>query len=173
LHFYCKGVVAGGSDHTITDRNGGTHVFLDIATTLKNDLGAIWGTTPGWGPCVLEQKSGTQWLPVRAWTVAAPGGIGTPKLGSQVTLTLRDLTFRPVKVVVLDTNQTPPYHYIGMTDGDANLDSFVGNFADRGAGYETDPFYWMVGRNNQYLSLSPFVSVSADINRKTKKAHGL
>lgn len=172
-HAYVKNVVPGGTDHTIGDRNAGTVTFLDVATAIKNTIGGIFGAGITWGGCELQQFSSGRWLTQRVWQVAAPGGVGTAKLGSIVTLTLRDTSVLPVKAVFLDTNQQPPFHYIDPTAGDNALDSLCSVFGDRSSSDNFDPWYWMVSRGNRFLNTSPFVSVSCDIDRITKKAHGL
>lgn len=173
LHLYAKGVVAGGSDHTLHTRNSTDINFQDVATNLKNEIGALFGAGISWGSTELQQLTTGRWLTQRVWTVTAPAGSGTAKLGSQVTITLRSSTILPVKVIMLDTNEQPPFRYIDPAGGDANLDGVIAAFMPKETPVAEDPYNWMVSRENQYLSTSPFVSVSADINRKVKKAHGL
>lgn len=116
------------------------------------------------------------WLPVDSGTVTNTNSSGTsPQQGSQVTLVLRDIAFKKVRVIALETLIPGPFHFTNIVAAAA----FNGPLGDLIKGYDTTaattnpPHDWVVGRSGNYLVTNPLVGATWDLNDKVRRARNL
>lgn len=173
----CRGFVRGlapvGGSYNINSRtlDANDIVWTDAASALAGAMSNILTTSHTYAGATLEQWDGTVWVP-RAVSSPTPGlSAGTVYPATQVTVVLRDLNLKKVKIVVMETNEISPQHFVAGTAGDTNFDNFLAPFLSSTA--TAAPFNWLVGRGNQYLNVAPFVGATVTLNRKLRRRRGL
>lgn len=151
------------SAYKIIDVSNNDHDPSDCAQRGKIWYTALMPSTGTLGTPELQEKVGNIWVIREALTITGTTGGSTVFPGSQVTATLRDSAFNKLKLVCLDTNQTPPQRIRSTTGGDTYMDAALAPFLQE-ASDPDDPFLWLVSRSNHYLNPSPFVSVKVTLN---------
>lgn len=156
---------------TLRHRDGATTLLWStMATQLASRLSNILPTGAAWGTANLENLVGTLWqLNDTAAIAATPAG--TWDTCSELTAVLRDTTFKKIRLTMLDTNLTPPQHYAAL-GAVADIDNALGGFIT-GASNVNDPFYYVVGRSNNYLHASPISGITVTLNAKLRRARGM
>lgn len=172
-HAYVKNPQLVGAVYNVNSRATDANDLLweNAAQGFVDALGAIGPTGMSFGTCILQKLISTLWTPLATYSPGFSVTGGTSRPGSQVTLTLRDVNFKKVKVIFLDSIELPPQKVITPTGGDAGMDALVGSFLSTGAATYA-PYKWIVGRGNAYLNTSPFVKVSVRYNETILRAHG-
>lgn len=180
--------------YTVTGQNHKVHAYARIATTTPSfglrhrDLTTVIPWTDAadqfnryfgdaflpaaatWGTVLLEQLVGSLWQPQATHSVTGTQ-TGTTIPASQVTVVLRDTTFKKIRLVALDTKYQPPIRWANLPTGtviDNNLVEWTGAYTDTAS-----PFLWQVGRSNNFLQADPIAGISVDLNDKLRRARGL
>jgi hypothetical protein len=121
---------------------------------------------------VLEKFDGLIWNPIDTYNPTAPTFTGTLSPASQLTMTLRDILFHQVKIVVLDTKYQPTFTQKALplvSPLPAGLYAFYyGPSAD-----PNSPFFWQVSRSADYLAVNNFIGITSDFNDKARRRRGL
>lgn len=159
---FCKAHLIG-SAYKIIDKSNNDLDPDDCAQRGKIWFSGLLPSTGYIGTPELQEKLGNIWVTRQALTITGASGGSSIFPGSQVTATLRDSAFNKVKLVCLDTNQTPPQRLTTTTGGDTYMDAALAPFLQEAAD-PADPFLWMVSRSNHYLNATPFVSVKVTLN---------
>lgn len=172
-HFYCRGIAPVGGSFNINSRtlDANDIVWTDAAERATFVTMVCAGTAVTPGDQILEKLIGGVWVPQAFHTSAQSATGGTIQLATQLTLYFRDITFKKVKCVLMETIQVVPYHSIDPLAGDVNMDALIKAFTVDHLN-ANDPFVWMVGRSNQYLNTASFVSATTTHNRKMRRARG-
>jgi len=174
LRMYTDHPTLAGSDWMIPVRPsvGGTIDWADAAQSLAAAMSHVLatGTTPG--TALLEEYSATGWLPRATATVTFPNLSGSYKPAAQTTLTLRSSDFTRPKIVLMETNDQPPYRSNSPTGGGAVMDAFVAEFLNTGV-TTNRPWFVMTNMHGLFLQETPFVSFSLTFNKKLRRARGL
>jgi hypothetical protein len=136
--------------------------------------GYLAATTGAATTAVLEQRIGTAWIPVEFATLTGNGQsteTGT-EYGQQTTITLRDATFKKVKVVMLETPE--PFNNRGTSVANTNSAGGVAQEFTAAHTVTNPPFDYVVGRSAQYLAnTGTFVAWVSSSNRKVRRARGI
>lgn len=152
--------IGGATDWETAAQGLADHMSSALAT----------GTTPG--TAVLDELSGTGWLPRATVAVTFPNLSGNSKPASQITLTLRDSFFTRPKIVLMEANQEAPAKFTSPTGGAGGLDAFIDGFLGSSA-TAGRPWAFMVNQHEHFLLDASFVSVTLTYNRKLRRARGL
>lgn len=170
---YVRNPQTGGASYKVNTRatDANDLDWEDASDGLTNIIANVLPTVAVFGTSALQLRSGSIWNTVANHTVTDTPSSGSYIPGSQLVLSLRDMSFRRVKVVLEDVPQAAPQRSISPTGGDADVDILIAAYLST-HGNPNDPYVWQVGRGNTYLNTSPFISYSVDINRKVKRAHG-
>lgn len=169
---YASSAAVAG-DATILERRSGVYTlpWTNQATQWANILSNGLPASTDFGAPVLEQRVGTVWNVISVAPVPTPTLAGTFAPASQFTLVLRDLAFFKLKVILLDTNVTPPYHTVSTTGSPGSLNSLVAGYLS--GGLADNPYDWQKSRGDRFMAVNPFVGVTGDINDKIRRARGL
>lgn len=173
FHMYVRNPQLVGGNWLINSRT--TDANDTDWTAAADRIGHAWdyavGTGTTYGVAQLQTRSGLVWTTVATHTVT-PGALGgSITLTTQLTMTLRDTSFRKVKVDVMEGRAGYLFHTTDPLGGDATMDNFTNCFCI-GTGHAADPFNVMVGRGNAYLTVNPFVALTVCPNRKLRRARG-
>lgn len=181
IRHYVRAVIVGG-DYKVVLKDGVTQITpQQCADGMGNALDNLFQTAnPASAAWTLEHLSGMAWNPVATGGTATESGVSTaPALASQITLVLRDTSFKKVKAVVMESTVKPPYHFnvLGSNTGALhNFSSLLWAFCleyDADTGELNPPQKWVVSRGNDYLQDHPFVGVTGDLNDKIRRGRGL
>lgn len=144
----------------------------DAADALEATLANNMPTGATAGTAILQTRTGSLWLPQSFHTVPtwSPGASSKPAV--QVTIVLRDINFKKIKVVVLEGIEPAPEHETSPAGGTTNLQNLVKQFLSTFT-VTNAPYNWMVGRGNQYINTAGFVGTTITLNRKVRRARGL
>lgn len=172
-HCYVRGAQLQGADYYINSRTADANdtLWTNAADRFCNALAFELPTGASFGTVLLQHIESGVWITKATHTPSITAASGTAVPASQITMTLRTNQNHHLRVVVEDTEEAAPQRTENPNGGGASMDSFTGAFLSI-AGNGNDPFNWIVGRDNAYLAAAPFVSISADINRKVKRAAG-
>lgn len=135
-------------------------------------MSKIYDSATVWGTAQLFEKTGLTWVPVYAHAITETGEAASHVNTVQVTATFRDRLFYHVKVVFMEPNIYAPDKTLLPTGFSTEMDNCMPYFAAT-VSDPNDPYNWLVGRSNQFLATSPFISMVATINRKIRRARGL
>lgn len=142
----------------------------DLATAFSYVAGTDWV----FGQARLELRDGLLWSIGALHTLSMTNhAVSSAPYATQFTLVLRDILFRKVKVVALETVPLWLNHdvsWAGMVN--ANEKAFAREFLSNHV-LTHAPYIWMVGRGNQYLNLTGFVGATASVNRRIRRRRGL
>lgn len=165
-------LTSGNWNIDIIPSTGGVAVWTAAAQGFADHMSSALatGTTPG--TALLEELSGTGWLPRDTAAVTFPNLSGSATLASQITLTLRDVNFTRPKIVLMEGNQAPPNKYTSPTGGPGGLDNFIDGFLGSSV-TSGRPWFFMVNQHEHFLLDNSFVSVTLTYNRKLRRARGL
>lgn len=174
--FYCDAAPgAGASGYDITMRSGAPNVdftTVEVAfwTDIRNFYTASYPVT--FDQSTLEQRIGISWFPVYAQVASTvPSGSGPSILGTGVIVSLRDTTFKPMKVYIQESSKIVPEKTTLPTGWDANWDAFLLSLTTPGATPGDHLWDWIVGRSGNYVG--SFVSAVSDTNDELRRARGL
>lgn len=176
LRMYCKAQVA------LTDNSGYGVLARDDSTIIGATDAAqgVWdGIRPFFSAAVLppqvtvQARVLTQWNPVATPIVTGNGSAGGGSSpASQLTITLRTVTFDHLRVLVLEALGAIPAKYTGVIPFSLaypSLGTLWGSTAP-----SNGPYHWQVGRDNQHVQAGQaFVSAATDLNDKVRRARGL
>ena len=151
---------------------GGVADWALAAQGLADAISFILATGVTVGTALLEELSGTGWLPRDTATVTLPNLSGTGATASQATLTLRDENFTRPKIVVMEVNNLGPIKISTPLGGGANFDGFIDAFLGSSSVAQR-PWFFMVNQHENFLLDTPFVSTTITYNRKLRRARGL
>lgn len=175
-HFYVRNPTLVGSVYQINSRatDANDTLWTDAADGLVESMSYLLpATVTAFSDAVLQIISGTIWNPVSTFTPTATLHLsGSYHPGEQGTLVLRDVNFKKVKVVMMEGNQTIPWHWVDL----ASMTTEAANFAKQFTSSYTvshAPYLWMVGRGDQYLRTSSLVGFTIALNRKIRRARGI
>lgn len=146
--------------------------WIYAADRLVNSLQAIMPAGVTYSVAELQEYDGLIWTTTDTHALTPAEAFGTSVPAGQLTLTFRDKTNYHVKLVVMETQEAPGAKVISPTGGDSDLDALVAAWTST-VGNANDPFAWAVGRSNQYLAASPFISATVSLNRKLRRARGM
>jgi hypothetical protein len=122
----------------------------------------------------FQTLNGVSWNTVETTTVASNGlatGAGTI-YGEQTTINLKDTLFRPVRVLLMETND--PFN--NRVTFPTNVNAGQGTALEFTSGFTVTnpPFKWAMGRGTAYLAASgTLTSVVFSSNRKVRRARGI
>lgn len=146
--------------------------FPAAAQGMWDALSYVFATGTANPVARLEELDGVTWVIRDTFATAGAHQSGSVVLASAAILSLRDQTFLPVKVEVLDTVLTGLQNYESPPSGTSAeamiVKQYTADFTVTAA-----PFQWQVGRSNQFLADSPFVSFVVAPNRHLRLIHGL
>lgn len=171
---YIRGLAKVGADwmHNSRTLDENDQLWTDSAQGYADALSYLLDDTTTFGVAELQRIEGIVWTTKDTVALTNTHGGGTQTFGQQLTLSLRDPTNYHVKVCIMEPNESGPFVLKNPTGGDANMDSFIAEFLSTHAGTHS-PWIWMVGRMNEYLTQSPFISLAIHGNRKLERARGL
>jgi hypothetical protein len=171
---YVRGLTLGGGIWRVNSRTLDENdiVWSDAANQFANNIGNLCDASTVFGAALLEQIVDGVWVTQDVFTVTVTTKTGTYKPATQVTMVLRDINFKKVKVVVMEGTEAAPQHINGPTDGGTQMDLFTHEFGSTHTNANAS-YVWMVGRGNQYLATSPFVGLTVTLNRKIRRRRGL
>jgi hypothetical protein len=155
-----------------TDANDTT--FAHAADGLIEAMTYLHSTSVAYGDAVLQLLVSGVWNPVASHTFAGTSHLtGTGYIqGLQSTLTLRDVDFNKVRVIVMEANFGGASKSVTTSFyGDAR-DTFIKQWTSVYT-LTYAPYLWQVGRGNHYLQTSPLVSYIQAFNRKLRRARGI
>lgn len=175
-HAYVRNIQVGGSTYKVNTRTTDSN-DLNWETAAQAFFSAtsyLSATDQGVsGLILLQQLVSGVWQTISTYTPSGGfNGGGSVQPASQYTLWLRDSAYKPMKVVMLDTNQTPPQHFTIITGGDAASDNFVKQWLSTYT-VTSAPYIWQVSRGDRYINTSAFVGSTVTLNRKVRRARGL
>lgn len=151
---------------------GGVADWSLAAQGLADAISWILPTGVTAGSAILEELSGTGWLPRDTASVTLTNLSGTGATASQTTLTLRDENFTRPKIVVMEGNTLGPTKVSSPTGGNAAYDSFIDAFLGSSSVAQR-PWFFMVNQHEFFLLDDAFVSATITYNRKLRRARGL
>lgn len=157
----------------LIDRTGGLADWTAVALRMgAASLQVIINTIPS-VTYLLQNKQGLLWVPIDAYSPTQGGSAsGAVFVASQVTMTLRDLQFNKLKVVMLDTSEVPPTT-VKSLPATGDLHNFALPYTD-GAVDVNDPFSFMVSRSGHYLHGSAaLVAITTTLNTKVRRKRSL
>jgi len=125
-----------------------------------------------WGPAVLEELSGTLWLPLDVYQPTGQSAGGSVQVATQTTMVLRDTAFKNFHVVFMEQTQAAPYHNIAPFALGTSQGNMQHGWLSDGADIH-DPYQFQVSRGNRYLATSPFIGYTIALNRKVRRRRGL
>src|ERR1700690_2054711 len=151
-----------------------THTLADAMSGINPAFQAISGSDWDTGITgTLFQLSGIVWNPMSVVTDTITPAGGTGILGSQMTMVLRDINFKQVKVLVMEGTCAVGKHY----NSQSAIEAAVGDFAKAfdGTGVTAHkPYLWVVCRSGGHLiGGSPWIGVTTDFNNKLRRRRGL
>ena len=130
------------------------------------------GTLTASGDILLQRFIDNVWQPTETYTPVTSNAAGSYKPGTQVTVVLRDSAFKQIKIVMLETSEISPQHFIQIAGGDAAFDNMIKQFTST-ATISPAPYIFMVSRGNRYINTTPFIGATVTLNRKVRRARGL
>jgi hypothetical protein len=171
---YCKGATLVGADWYINSRttDANDQLWSDAAEQFGYVVGLMLPSSVSYGALYLETLQSAVWVAVAFHTDTLTPGADALVPYSQVTVTLRTTDNKKVRIEVLDTNQPLFQQSKLITAGNAGMDAALLELTPGHVSAHA-PYVWQVGRNNQYLNTTPFVSVSSWHNRKLAAAQGV
>jgi hypothetical protein len=175
VRVYVRDVLPADGSFTITERDSSTTLnWVTAGGSLQDILAGLLPAGTSFGSLLLQQHVGILWQPVSAATHVGIAGSGTVRSATEITLYMRDSTFKPVKVSILDTNQTAPEHWNGLPTVGQNAVEH-GQFIEWTELHTlaNAPWMWQVGRSNNYLAVGPIVGITTSLNRKSRRREGL
>lgn len=176
LHAYVRNPQLVGGNWLINSRatDANDTDWTDAAEALEYCISYVMDDAAVFGTQVLETLEDNAWIPRASNTYPNANGSGTAIEGSQATFVFRDVTFRKVKIVVMEGITSIPAHATTINTAYTNpWDLMLREFTPAHT-ISTSPYTWLVGRANQYLNAgSPFVSWTTTYNRKVRRARGL
>ncbi len=173
-HAYCRNIQAVGGSFNINSRtlDANDLVWTAVADRLGAVLNNMLPVGATYASFLLEKFISPVWVVQDVRTVTCTPSSTVAALATQNTIVFRDTQLHKVKVVLLETIEVAPQHFVTPTGGDSAFDSFIGFFLST-ASVPEDPYNWMVGRSNQYLNTQPFVGATVTLNRKMRRVRGL
>jgi hypothetical protein len=157
---------------TLEARDGATEIDWTLAAAQFADaMSEVMPSGSTFGTVTLQHKTGLVWVPI-ATTAVSQSVAGTAMPATQVTMVLRTTTFKKIRWTMLDTNQAAPAHASGVP-GSGVIHGTAAFFYNTGSNDPSDPYFWQVGRDNQYLADASFVGWTVDLNDKVRRAAGL
>ncbi len=175
LHAWVRNITTiGGGAHNINTRATDSNDldWNDAAEGLWASVSYLLTADAVPGTAVLQKFTDHIWEILDSHTFSTTNGSGAVSLASEFTLNLRDDTFLPFKVIVLDTTQTPPHAITSPLAGTAAEDNFIKQWT-LDATVTNAPAGWQVSRNNRYIADNPFVRATSTFNRHLSKRRGL
>lgn len=173
VRLYARGLTLVGGVYQINSRTADANdqVWTDCADAVAALMSNVFTTDASFGTASIQELTAGVWVD-RAFHATANGGLaGTYYPTTELTVVLRDINLKKVKVVLLETKEISPQHSEDATAGDANMDLWVKGFLPTHTGAH-DPYVWMVGRGNQYLNTTPFVGFTVCQNKKLRRTRG-
>lgn len=172
-HAYARGLAPVGGSYNINSRalDNNDIVWTAAATQLTNAIASVLPVGSTFGTTLLQQLVDSVWVSIAAVSLTPAVTANAVQYAAQMTMTLQDVAFKKVKVVLLETCQPANQHISSPTGGDATLDTFASYYTGT-HGNAADPYNWLVGRGNRFLLSSPFVYVTTDLNDKIRRARG-
>lgn len=163
-----------GSDYVIDVRPsiGGTVVWTAAADHLAEAMSNILATGVTPGTALLEEYTGTGWVPLSTDSVTFPNLSGNSNLAAEMVTTFRDSNFTRPKIVVMEMNQTAPTKFTSPTGGAGGQDAFIAEFLSTGS-LTARPWVVMTNQHGFFLAANPFISFTTTYNRKLRRARGL
>lgn len=120
----------------------------------------------------LQELTGVTWNTLDTFACTGGNGSNSTILASQFTLTLRDMAFKKLRVVLLDTINGAMFRYTTS----AGPGGFQTNYAkqwDSTFDITNAPYRWQVSRGDRFLAASPFVSIVSVYNDRLRRDRGL
>jgi len=124
------------------------------------------------GTALIFERSGSIWLPVGDYITSATPGSSVPSIScSELVMTLRDIDFHKIRVMLQEPNGDVPSRTTAPDGFGANFDTFMEAYVLPAALVDGTPWLWVQGRSGLYIR--GFVSAVIALNRKTRRNRGL
>jgi len=173
-HAYVRNPQFVGGAWTINSRTTDSNDTLWTAALegLITGFNGVFPSDVTVGLCLFQTLEGPVWVTQDSATqsITPTGTAHVP--ASQITITVKDKSFKNVKIVLMECIETPPFKISAATGGDSAFDALTSRYIGHNASHAW-PYDWQVGRGNQYFMASPFVSAVVTYNRKLRRARGL
>jgi len=150
---------------------GGGLLWTDAAQYTWEVMKSVLLSSTTSAEALAEHLDGVSWNPVDSYTCTGAGLQSVVNLAEQVTMVFRDQAFRPVKFVLLETNQGYAGHDVdgsGLSAALHNINLAFTTDVDPAA-----PYNWMRGRGGSLLAnTGASVGVTLDSNDTLRRARG-
>jgi hypothetical protein len=165
-----------GGIRQVLHRDGTTVIsWTDAAQALWDAIRQVLDNTVPAATALLEDRSGTLWLPTASATLSNAGQVsGVVNIASQITTVLRDTTFKKIRSIVLEHDEG----YVGHSATGHTISSAVTSMVSALDGTVVSPaetpFNWIVGRSENYiLSSGAVAGVTLDSNDRIRRSRGV
>lgn len=172
-HSYCQPDTVDGDDTTLVPRDGGAAIlWSDAADKQWANAFTYWVVADDGAVATLEHRVGSIWNPVAFHTLTGGGG-GSLAAASQLTVVMRDTSFKKLRLTLMEGNTGYVGHSASGVGMPGDIDSLIYAFTtpvdDRAC-----PGNWVKSRSNLFLLESGTVAgATLDLNDKLKRARGL
>lgn len=149
-------------------------VWSDAANGFYESISYLTPAGTTWSAAEFWQKVANAWVLRSTFTLTSTDhSSGTSYPAGQHTLTLRDVQFHQLKVIVLDSSAGDiPKKYLAISAMPTQVQNFAKQFTSAptvgGA-----PYIWQVSDSDQYINTSALVGLVTTYNRKIRRAYGL
>lgn len=162
----------------VMERDGSTAIAQSdaadgFAITFLSGYGLSHVPAMSW---IFQHLVAGVWLPINSGSHTNTNSSGVaPEEATQVTLVFRDLAFKQIKVIMLESLIDGPFHVSNLAAANS-FNAALGSICQQYDSTFSVPFaphLWVVGRSGNYLALTPLIGATWDLNDKVRRARNL